>query len=273
MTFDKDRHLPIILTTLSCLGVGATAVLSRKNTIRAESTPKKSKKEVVRCYIPTMIAGGVTIGLIVVNHKARSNYIAALTAATGLGAETILNNYRKLEQKAREVYGDEKVDEVYRGVAKDTEQDMEDGVIQVFSTEVPVLTDGWLKFDSAEEGDTLFYDPLVGENGTWFRTSREHVRLAWYYCCRQFTLDGWFSIYDFYRALGMMLGSEYMQIGWEWSEMQPPWPDLSFIIGHRDDGEEYYILRYCYDAENLTFEGLGVDDDTPYLGDVMGNEV
>lgn len=251
---NEEGIKPIILTTLSCIGVGLTAYFSRKNTIKTIKKNSGTTKEVVKDYIPTIVSGTLTIGLIIFNQKSRSNYISSLGALACAGGEAIRANYQKLESKARELYGDEKVDNVYKKVAED---DLNNDILTTFAPDIPYDGQFGLAFDSAEDGDVLFYDPFIGNEGLWFRTSKEAVRLAWYYCCRKFTIDGCFSYYDFYRNLGIELDSKYLFCGWSWGDTGGfdaiLWPDLSFLEGNRPDtGEKFYILRYEYEAGGIS---------------------
>lgn len=101
MKIDKS----LVLTTLGCFGVGATALLAIHNTekfddMRDEGTP--SKLDTLKCYIPTILAGTATCGCIIGSHVVSAKQLAAATTAVGvMGAK-----YRELSEMLKKKHPD-----------------------------------------------------------------------------------------------------------------------------------------------------------------------
>ena len=110
------EHLPQILSIISCLGVGAVAYFSGKNTLKAKAVldekrlikakeenksfhslqeyydmyrevPKLGVKETLKAvwkyYIPTAAAMGLTMGSMIASQKISAAQLASMTAACG----------------------------------------------------------------------------------------------------------------------------------------------------------------------------------------------
>lgn len=167
------RHLPTIITVVSCAGVAATGYLSAKGAVKAqkkletedfkrnfdageeehEAIPTIDKVKIVyKDYMPAIIVGGVTMGSIIFANayhiKTEKNLLAACAMST-----TLLNRYeqqiidRTDPEMAAEIRG-----EVIGGLCDDIHESYSD-----------------------PESRMLCYEPC---SKTWFRASQTEFLLA-----------------------------------------------------------------------------------------------
>lgn len=237
------KYIPAILTGASCVGVGITAWFSHINTKKEMELESDSVKDRVVVYLPTIISGTVTIATIIFNHKMSRTHIASVVTAAGISSK-LLNEYR---QKAIEVLGKETVEDIDKKVAKDHE----DGIIYCVSPTITSESLFTLSVDRADDGDILFFEPF---KQTWFRTSKEAVRLAWYHLNRNMALGMAATMDQLYDFLGIGHFDDNEMYGWgiDYIEDGMYWIDMELIESETDDGEKYYILEYGFMPELLT---------------------
>lgn len=75
------RWGPDILSGLATVGVVVTAYLSGRAAVKASK--KETKKEKAKCYIPTVVAGAITIASIWGSRTISARQLASMTAAAG----------------------------------------------------------------------------------------------------------------------------------------------------------------------------------------------
>ena len=119
---DIVKHLPQILSIISCAGVGAVAYFSGRNTLKAkevldakkaelgaEKLPaKETVKTVWKYYIPTGIAMGLTMGAMIASERISAGQLASMTAACGY----IAAKSAAIEKKAAAELGEEKMETI-----------------------------------------------------------------------------------------------------------------------------------------------------------------
>ena len=116
----KPKWLTLALSLLGVGGVGLTSWLSVKCHDKAKG--KKTKKEKIKAYIPAIASGIGTSACILGSHGLDAKEIKTLTkqvtALTGTCAYLTANR-DKLEQKFREVVGEDKAKEIKGEVKKE----------------------------------------------------------------------------------------------------------------------------------------------------------
>lgn len=214
------EHLPQILSIISCVGVGAVAYFSGKNTLKAhyvleEKREEKAKaldecvadltfgekvKAVWKYYIPTAAAMGLTMGSMIASQKISAAQLASMTAACGYMA---LN---------RQMAGIEIHDENH-GDKEDLHRTQE--------TAASIALEKGVWGEQTGYGDELFVDAYSGRQ---FYSSKDAVMDG----LREFTswceatdetgqVDNYISYNDYYEALHIeptYFGDEF---GWHFT--------------------------------------------------------
>lgn len=191
------RHTPLILTTLSTIGVITTTVLGIKATPKAtkliefeeeQQKRKLTKLEKVKVawkpYIPTMISGFSTIFCILGNH-----IFTAKTQASLVSAYMALDNmHKEYVQKVEELYGNEADDKIKQEILLDN------------SYQNPLDSDKQLFFD---------YQSM-----RYFESSVDEVLAAEDKLNETFAATGFVTINEFYRLLGISGLTYGNDVGW-----------------------------------------------------------
>lgn len=158
------QHLPQILSGVAVIGVGATAYLSGKNSIKAHEILKEKQsqndglaiKEKVKltwkCYIPTLIALTATITCMIVSQKMSAAQVASMSAACGY----LINQKTELEKKIKEEVGEETFQKIKKEVDEKITRDR--------------YEDEWV--EPTGNGDLLCYESYTGR---WFFSSEKNV--------------------------------------------------------------------------------------------------
>lgn len=256
---DVKRFVPLALTIGSCLGVGAVAILSAHDTVKAmdilkdvdgpeEATLKAKAKWAIyntwKCYIPTAVVGVGTVVTILFNHQLTKKEIAAIAAAA-VGSGKLLDQY---QAKIREKFGDEAIIDIRESIARDHA----DGI--------PVAAVPPISFESmcsigvepiVDAADTLFYDELYD---VWFYSNLYSVKNAMYHLNRNMAIGQIAIVADFYEFLGVAAPDNTYNVGWG----EDFWCDglcwIDFELTEADFGEEKgkgYVLHYSYTPEPL----------------------
>lgn len=211
------EHLPQILSIISCLGVGAVAYFSGKNTLKAhyvleEKREEKAKaldecvadltfgekvKAVWKYYIPTAAAIGLTMGSMIASQKISAAQLASMTAACGYMA---LN---------REV--------AMKEIQDSNPGDKEDAQ-KVHETAASVALEKGVWGEQTGYGDELFIDAYSGRR---FYSSKDAVRdglREFMNLCEEVdddgNIDNYIAYNDLYMALHIMTNYFGDKFGW-----------------------------------------------------------
>lgn len=222
---------PTLLTILSVVGVIATAVLSSKATreydyICKESEEPMTDKEkaltVIKTYAPAIAVGGATILSTVGANFLNTKRIAGLTA----GYAMLGKASKDFEQKARELLGNDKVDEVKTAIMRNAAADPKKKVL---------TNDKYKDYDNK----ILYYESFRDE---FFELPKEKVIEAEYGVNRKMAENGYVSLNTFYDLLDLTpidLGDE---IGWSYGVgadfMGYSWIDFKHETYAVEDGVE-----------------------------------
>lgn len=110
------HNSPTILTAVGCVGVGITAIMAARDTVKAikrinyergyqlkEFNTKEKIKIAAPCYIPTVLSGLSTMLCICGANKLNKNMQKSLTSAYVL----LDQSYKEYRNSVREVHGDD----------------------------------------------------------------------------------------------------------------------------------------------------------------------
>lgn len=187
-----------VLTVSSILGVVATTVLAVKATPKALSIIEENEPETAldivrdtwKCYIPTVVVGGLTISSIIWNQSISIKRTAAIASAYTL-SETRFKDYRK---KFVEKVGEKKVREVEDSIAKDKVKVVKEG---------DIIKTG--------KGDTLCFDAC---SGRYFYGNIEDIKRALNSLSRDMLSDHFISLNDIYESIGLEETTLGRNMGW-----------------------------------------------------------
>jgi hypothetical protein len=204
LIFDNS---PLLLTAIGVSGTAATAVLTGKAThdalmsevhryydaddyfiekLGARTTVRKYWK----LYIPAMASGVLTVVAIVGANRIGTRRAASLAAAYTL-AERGYSEYK---------------DKVVEKIGQGKEQAIRDDLAQD-----RVNRDAGSKQIIISGTDILSHDAFTGR---YFQSNMEALRKAENDINRQVLNDGYASLSDFYRLIGLQRTSEADEIGW-----------------------------------------------------------
>ena len=199
------KHSPVILTSVSVVGVFATAVLASKATIEAKRRlamedsliPEKlAPKQVVQItwdlYIPAAVMGVTTAACIIGVHGVHTRRQAALMSIYSL-TEAALKEYK---DKVIETIGENKE----RKIREDIDQDHLDH--NPVSTKEVLLTG---------TGEMLCYDSL---SGRYFKSDMETLRRIQNDLNERIINFMYVSVNDLYTLLGIPDNTLGDQMGW-----------------------------------------------------------
>ena len=215
------ENSPAILTGLGVVGVGTTAVLASKATVKAVDRirneeafrvseykgegdePYLSNKEKVKLvaplYISAVATGTLTATCIIFANRIGTKRAAAMAAAFTI-AEKNFEDYR---EKVVEKLGEKK------------ERDVRDEVAQERVTRNPpnnIVVTG--------KGAVPFLDSFTG---IWFESSMEDVKHAINRLNHKLNHDGYASLNDFYDYLGVANTTMGNILGWDSDELLDPY--------------------------------------------------
>lgn len=271
------KAMPTVLFAVGIVGIFVSEVMCARDTLKAkdilkdkhirmatddEPTPycdnnavvtmcldkptyyKEVVKETWKCFIPTLVSTTVTITSLAISRRLTTKQIAALSTAA-MSATGLVTRYRKeiLERTDPEI-----LRQIDNAVAEATMKD----------TKPPCITTNHLisgeEFDTAEDGEYLFFDPLTKMK---FRTTKLAANAARYYLNRNFCLGGCVGLEMFYNFLGLTLPEEYRFMQWDIADMSDDgytWIDIDFVRSDLEDPETnelYYIIEYAFDPGEL----------------------
>lgn len=229
--------IPIALTTLGIAGTIITIANCQKDTVKAMKkleeadikieTKKEKFQYVWKCYIPTMVSGGVTILSIAaagyLNHRTEM----ALAAALALNKD----NLKKFESKAREIIGDDKVKEIKTEIAKDSAKDIS------------------LPKEKVPDGMVRIYDPYTEQV---IDTTIEKISLTKLAINHDLSCKGEVSYNKFIKLLGGKISKNIELLGWSlgndiqdwnWSFEPGYWIEVYLSEMHKD-GQEFQVISF-----------------------------
>lgn len=205
------KHLPQILSVTACIGVGAVAVLSGHDILKASKLISKKKTETGleklstietvkatwKCYIPTAIATSVTMGALIAGQKISAGQLASMTAACG---------YMAMSRKQAETAAG---DENGRDIVKKT-----------LTESSNVLSTPWA--EPTGRGEELCFDAY---SGRWFLSNKDAVVSAlnnFQDYCQKNEYVSYNDIYSLLGISGSYFGETY---GWCFDEDEGTHPD------------------------------------------------
>lgn len=236
------KNSPSILTGMGVTGVISTAVMAVRATPKAmlivtderlirEETNQVSwgkearltKKEIFlltwKCYVPTVIMGGMTIACIIGANSINLRRNAALASAYGL-TEAALKEYKA---KVVETIGETKAKQVKDAIAKDRIE------------KTPPTPDKIIK---TGKGETLCFDPY---SSRYFKHDIEKIRKALNELNRDLLHDDLVSLNDVYYALGLPETKLGIDMGWHISDGLI---EFDFTSDLTRDGEPCLVMNF-----------------------------
>jgi hypothetical protein len=250
------RWTPTILSSISVIGVVATAVMAVKATPKAirlidreiyrrnedidkpiaNLRPMDMVKVAWQCYIPSAAIGVATIGCIFGSNILNRRNQAHLVSAYAL-LDQAYKNYR---EAACSAFGDDADSKIKVEMAKASY----------------VSADGCYIYESNldQSGEKiLFYDSF---GLRYFSTTMASVLNAQYHINRNLALRCSVSLNEFFEFLGLskIIGCD--NIGWDINEMISSgfvWLDFDNRHTTMEDGMECYIISSMCDPEPLDF--------------------
>lgn len=229
-----SRNAPMILSCVGAIGVGITAVVTAKATVKAVciiNEAECSKKETLTkgeafavaapAYIPAVLIGSATIVCIFGANVLNRKHQAALTSAYILLDST----FKDYKAKVAELYGTDANKKVRAEIVKDKCKDIEQHIVRSDET-------------------LLFYEEHYGKI---FERTFAEVQDAEYRLNRKLAMDGEASLNDFFQLLGLNEMEVGDALGWSQEGIcdffNPPWIDFEHELVRLDDGMECYIIN------------------------------
>ena len=220
------RHIPEILTGLSCIGVVATAVVTAKNTPKAlilleaaqmekgdePLTFGEKAKATWKVWVPTAACVAGTMACSIGSNAKSLKEKAALLSAYSLA------------QDAAKTYQEKVVD----AIGERKERDIRDKANQKYlSNDKLRETDKGLNVIQTGMGDNLMYDKF---SGRYFRSSRESLDRVMYDVQRELDTYNFISINEIY------------------DKMELPRIECGELLGfsHWENGNNNFEFRYTY---------------------------
>lgn len=257
------KHGGTILAVAASVGVGLTMWETGKATVKATTLVAMNKdenlgkKEVLRdCwkfYIPAAILGGGTIACVLGSNALNKKQIASLTAAYMALGKT----YQNYRQKVIENIGLEKEAEIQE---------------QISEEKLPEVR------EKMEEEKLLCYDPI---SKRYFHASEAELLTAFYEVNRDFVINGYIALNDFYGYLNLDFIPEMDGWGWSVDYMSEMWDacwiNFSYVKQQTDDGlEVYYVTAFEEPIEDYLhfdpYDGL-VESASKAIIEKMKNEL
>ena len=246
-----NENSSTLLSFTAGAGVILTAISASKASIEAKEklevenpqTKLDKIKTVAPCYIKTAVIAGVTLASIFgsryLDQKKRLALVAALSAVS--------KDAEDFKNKATELLGEEKVEEIKKEVAKDKVEETKNK-IQRKNVELP--------------GDKFYiYEPYSDQK---ILVSRERLAFAMLCANEKLVKNFEVSLNEVIKWLGGKPKSKVELYGWNmenesqdytWGYTGGAWIGLSCYIGEVD-GEELLILGYDCEPEEQVPEAM-----------------
>lgn len=231
MKLAAKKHSAQILTGIGIAGMLTTTVLAIRATPKAliliekctqerESvTPLEKVRAVWKCYIPTVITGGMSILCLVGASSVNTRRNTALATAYTL-SESALKEY---QEKVIETIGERKEGAVRDAIAKDKIDRDPVGKHEVIIT---------------SKGNTLCYDAV---SGRYFRSDIDRLKKAENELNRQMRDEMYISLNEYYCEIGLSPVSIGSELGWN---IERGYIDLHFSSQLAEDGTPCLVVEY-----------------------------
>ena len=222
-----------LLTGMALFGLGTSVSLAIKDTPKAQLAvdrlkdelpegQKPTKTDILKAALPaygrtivsTLVTAGCIIGGEFINEKQKAQLIALCTAS-----EIALG---KLENKTRDIFGAEGVEDIQAAIAKD------DIAANPVSKSNVIITG---------HGDSLIYDSW---SGRYFVSDIEYVRRAVNGLNAEVIQEMWASVNDFYDFLNIPDIEAGSECGWNVDHRL----DVVFSTQMADDGRPCLVIEY-----------------------------
>lgn len=227
-----SKHSPEILTGIGIVGMGATAFLAAKGTIKAVRIIEEEKRhtekslpkvEVVKltwkCYIPAAATGVTSMACLIGASSVNARRNAALATAYNI-SKAALSEYK---DKVVETIGEKKERTIRENIAKDKlEKD------PVNNSEVIVT----------ERGTTLCYDAIFGR---YFRSDIDAIKRAINEINRSIVSYNYASLNEFYSEIGLAPVEIGDNLGWNIDDRQI---EIEFSSQLASDGTPCLVIGY-----------------------------
>lgn len=238
------EHSPEILTGLGITGMLTTTILAVKATPKAililneeECRRAKvagppftiSKRDVIlltwKCYVPSTIICGASIGCLLGASSVSSKRNAALATAYSI-SESVLKDY---QEKVIETIGEKKEQFIRDEIAKDEIQR------NPVNEQTIIITN---------KGDTLCYDVI---SGRYFKTDIDKIKRIENELNCNMIREGYISLNDFYYEIGLESISVGNELGWNLDNGQI---DLYFTSQLTPDNTPCLVINYRIEPKN-----------------------
>lgn len=221
-----DKNAPELLTTVAVTGTITTALLAGKAAIEADhilqnkpdNLPfKEGFKLVWRCYIPPVISGLTTVGVIIGLNQVHSRRNAALMGLYSI-AQTAFSEYK---DKVVETIGENKERKVRENIDADTVRNNPPNEVIITGS-----------------GEVLCYDKL---SGRYFHSDIETIRQKINELNRSLLTDMFISLNDFYYELGLPPIDLGYEVGFN---VEKSLLKVNFTSQLTKDGKPCLVLNY-----------------------------
>lgn len=203
-----SKNSPVILTSISVVGVATTAILAVKATPKAMRlieeleeqkqelqepvTKKDIIKETWKCYIPAMVVGGATVACIIGSTSISTRRNAALASVYSLSEKAM----KEYQAKVVETIGEKKNQEIKDKVAAEKLKRDPVGDKEIVIT---------------GNGEMLCYDAL---SGRYFKSDIEKIKSSINQLNRDLLSEMYLTLNDVYYTLGLAGTKLGDQMGW-----------------------------------------------------------
>lgn len=216
-----------ILTAIGSIGVGVTAVISARDTIKAmkridEQKPIDTKEKIkiaAPCYIPTAICGLSTILCICGANKLNKNVQKSLTSAYVL----LDQSYKEYKKSVEEVYGEDGHTNVVKNIADRKAE--ESNIVKTEDTDI-------------------FFDYFGLQ---FFESNVSKIREAEKSANEILNTKGYVSLSTVYSLLGIDVVGTDSLLGWSYGAGKAYGYDhveIEITPMEREDGKIQYILDF-----------------------------
>lgn len=227
------QNSPTILTVVGVIGVGLTAVMSARDTVKAmkrieeeeniyykKELPRKQKiKLAAPCYIPTVLTGVSTILCICGANKLNKNMQKSLTSAYVM----LDQSYKEYKKSVKNVFGEEG----HRHVVEE--------IADIKSEELTVVEN---------PGTDIFFDYFSLQ---FFESSLESVRKVEKTANEMLHRQGYISLGTLYSLIGLEVADTDSLLGWSLNAGEVyDYDSIKFDIQKISDkdGSAHYVLDF-----------------------------
>ena len=237
-----DKNSPAILTGLGIAGIVTAVVMGVRATPKAMQLLAEEEKarfeegttvpmtnlEVVevawKCYVPTVLMTGATIGCIIAAQTINTRRLAALASVYSLTEATL----KEYQVKVIDTVGDKKAKKIKDDIAAD------------HISKNPVDEDNVIQ---TGRGTTLCYDWV---SGRYFRSDIEYIRQAENRLNRDLLADNYVSLNEVYDEIGLPRIGLGEELGWSlWVDDQDQLVTFKFSSQLTDKGEPCLVVEYA----------------------------